>query len=456
MNKLFKILITFFVFCIFTFAFIMPLNPIGNWYQQFLPYLGSKQINDIIFLDSLTGFAIASTNVNQDTSSILRTTNGGDNWQIIFTQSSRRFSKIKFANNSTGFISGGSGSGTPYLYKTTDGGNSWSTVPGATLGNAFWDDMSVINVDTIWLTDDNSLNGGVYFTSNGGVSWVQQFSGGNQNPDRIYMLNGTTGFMSKNGGSPNIYRTTNSGINWSINVSGHYMRDMKFADALTGWYSYGNNAYKTTNAGNNWIVQPLPSGGILITVGIDEFSILNRDTVYATGGFAFYGAGQFRGVIYRTINGGNNWLFQVPDTMIHIPQYKFIQFVNNRNGWAFSVGLGGIHTTNGGDTTFLVGVQQVSSQVPKQYELFQNYPNPFNPKTNIKYSVKSQTSNVKLIVFDILGKQIAELVNQKQNAGTYEVDFDGSNLSSGVYFYKLTVTTGKEVFIETKRMVLIK
>lgn len=427
----------------------MPLNPVGKWYQQFLPPINNRPISDITFIDSITGFAVTPYIAN-DTAYILKSTNGGNNWNRVFTgptNSIGGFNKVQFLNSDTGYVCGN------FLRKTINGGLNWFPV---NTSGIFPENMYVLSSDTIWLIDSDSFTGGVFFTSNGGVSWVQQFSGGNQNPDRIYMLNGTTGFMSKNGGSPNIYRTTNSGINWSINVSGHYMRDMKFADTLTGWYSYGNNAYKTTNGGNNWVTQPLPFGGILITVGIDEFSILNKDTVYGVGGFAFYGAGQFRGVINRTTNGGSNWLFQVPDTMIHIPQYKFIQFVNKRNGWAFSVGLGGIHTTNGGDTTFLVGVQQVSSQVPKQYELFQNYLNPFNPKTNIRYSVKSQTSNVKLIVFDILGKQIAELVNQKQNAGTYEVDFDGSNLSSGVYFYKLTVTTGKEVFIETKRMVLIK
>ena len=60
--------------------------PPSGWYQQFMPDLGGKQLNDITFLDSLTGFAIASRNINPDTSSILKTTNGGNNWQIIFTQ----------------------------------------------------------------------------------------------------------------------------------------------------------------------------------------------------------------------------------------------------------------------------------------------------------------------------------------------------------------------------------
>jgi photosystem II stability/assembly factor-like uncharacterized protein len=191
--KLFKLdrLSTVFFYLAILF-FIIGFNfsdvMVGNWYQQFLPNLGSKQINDIIFLDSLNGYAIASRNVNPDTSSILRTTNGGDSWQIIFTQAPRRFSRIKFINSLTGFISGGSGSGTPYLYKSIDGGNNWLIIPGATLGTAFWDDMAVLNADTIWLVDRNSLNGGVFFTSNGGANWQNQFSGGNQTPIRYICL----------------------------------------------------------------------------------------------------------------------------------------------------------------------------------------------------------------------------------------------------------------------------
>ena len=100
--------------------------------------------------------------------------------------------------------------------------------------------------------------------------------------------------------------------------------------------------------------------------------------------------------------------------------------------------------------------------VPGEYELSQNYPNPFNPKTIINYSipsnVKGQMSNVKLTVFDLVGKEIATLVNEKQNAGYYSIEFDASNLSSGIYFYKLEAGSTGEAgdFIETKRMMLLK
>jgi hypothetical protein len=108
-----------------------------------------------------------------------------------------------------------------------------------------------------------------------------------------------------------------------------------------------------------------------------------------------------------------------------------------------------------GDTT-LTFVNQISKDIPKEFILSQNYPNPFNPTTKIKFEipldVKRERSNVKLIIYDILGKEISTLVNESLQPGTYEVTFDGSNLSTGIYFYVLKAGD----YIETKKMVLIK
>jgi hypothetical protein len=104
-----------------------------------------------------------------------------------------------------------------------------------------------------------------------------------------------------------------------------------------------------------------------------------------------------------------------------------------------------------GDTS-LTQIIGVSSSIPDKSELYQNYPNPFNPSTNIKY----KTSNNKFItikIFDILGKEITTLVNEKKNAGEYEVEFDGSNMPSGMYFYCLLINGLR---VDTKRMVMIK
>ena len=92
-----------------------------------------------------------------------------------------------------------------------------------------------------------------------------------------------------------------------------------------------------------------------------------------------------------------------------------------------------------------------------KFYLDQNYPNPFNPKTTIKYSIPEK-SNVSLIIFDVLGSEIRTLVNEMKPQGDYEVELDGSDLPSGIYFYRLQVYTPGRAgeFIETKKMVLLK
>jgi len=86
-----------------------------------------------------------------------------------------------------------------------------------------------------------------------------------------------------------------------------------------------------------------------------------------------------------------------------------------------------------------------------QFVLEQNYPNPFNPATNIQYAV-SRRQFVSLKVYDVLGNEVAILVNEEKLAGNYEIEFDAGNLSSGIYFYRLVASS----FIQTKKLILMK
>jgi hypothetical protein len=104
-----------------------------------------------------------------------------------------------------------------------------------------------------------------------------------------------------------------------------------------------------------------------------------------------------------------------------------------------------------GDTSTLVGINQISSEIPQDYTLSQNYPNPFNPVTNIKFEMP-KSGLVKLVIYDAAGKEITHLVNQQMQAGSYSADWDASAYPSGVYFYK--IETGS--FVETQKMILLK
>ena len=93
------------------------------------------------------------------------------------------------------------------------------------------------------------------------------------------------------------------------------------------------------------------------------------------------------------------------------------------------------------------------------YELYQNFPNPFNPKTIINFNIPI-SANVSLKVYDVLGNEVTTLIDEKKSPGNYSVEFDGSSfaggLPSGIYFYTLSVSSGKEGFMDTKRMILLK
>ena len=172
----------------------------------------------------------------------------------------------------------------------------------------------------------------------------------------------------------------------------------------------------------------------------------------------------------RHINNQDLLTFSILDTnLITTSYYIFDPDSSNTHYWASlcfdnygSVYAAGIYNYNISTFNYFsnffisklsqtLGITNISNGIPDKFSLSQNYPNPFNPSTNIKYQI-AKNSFVTLKVFDILGKEIATLVNEKQNSGTYESTFDARGLTSGVYFYRLTAGD----FSETKKMLMIK
>jgi len=98
-----------------------------------------------------------------------------------------------------------------------------------------------------------------------------------------------------------------------------------------------------------------------------------------------------------------------------------------------------------------IGIKNISNEVPSAFSLYQNYPNPFNPNTNITFSIP-KSGTVKLIVYDVMGKEVSVIVNSNLQKGIYSISFDGSALASGVYIYKITAGD----FLDVKKMILIK
>jgi len=140
------------------------------------------------------------------------------------------------------------------------------------------------------------------------------------------------------------------------------------------------------------------------------------------------------------------------ETFLHIWTIQGIPFTHENFPWPMN-GHDRYRTNQSG---FIppdepVGIQPTSTFVPDKFTLEQNFPNPFNPTTNIKFDIKS-SANIKLAIYDQLGREIETLVNEELKAGKYSLTFDGSNFTSGVYFYRLQ----SEQFSKTLKMLLIK
>jgi hypothetical protein len=127
------------------------------------------------------------------------------------------------------------------------------------------------------------------------------------------------------------------------------------------------------------------------------------------------------------------------------------QHTDNAAGCAFTAGTNVNRPNLCMEIMLPVGNQTIQTELPKEFSLSQNYPNPFNPTTSIKFAVPKQ-SLVKMVVYDVIGREVATLVNELKQPGNYAVPFDASSLASGVYFYRLEAGD----FVDVKKMVLVK
>jgi photosystem II stability/assembly factor-like uncharacterized protein len=429
---------------------------------------------------------VAGTN-NGTNAAIIMTSNGGANW---ITQVYNQYNTIKsvfFINDSTGWAVGYN-----TFLKTTTSGSPWSPT---TISGDF-KSVFFTNANTGYAGTSDGL---LMKSTTGGNSWTQNINV-NSSITSIYFANSGTGFFtSKN----LVFKTTNSGVNWTpmgINTQSLTQAihcptvNNCFVAATNGNFIYTNNgggnySTNTNTFRRNNLNKPITMNNITydtINVNLTKslYSILldinvNIDTVVngIDSGLVFILSHQNISdtLIYRAGGSGNNFIRTVlndsasqsinsgtpPFTGSYRPSKPLSQFnYTSPNGlWILRIKesqnreKSGVIKSWGITITYNspVFVNKISEIVPSSYELKQNYPNPFNPTTNIKYQI-ANNKFVILKIYDILGKEIETLVNERQSPGVYEVTFDGSALSSGVYFYKLTADN----YSETKKLVLIK
>jgi len=342
-----------------------------------------------------------------------------------------------------------------YFCKSTDEGSTFSipTRVSKIAGHGYWDIYTPEG--PVPCTGPNGeiyvcypYNQQVLFnrSTNGGVNWLS---------NEIFVSNQVGGWLSTH--SPvSVCDISNSPYRGNIYIC--------FSDLRNGSTDRDIWFVKSTNQGNNWSA-PLKVNNdspgheqVLPWICVDE--VTGYIWIVFYDGRNYPNGTRYDTYVARSTNGGSSFQnvkvsnsSSSAQTGFWLGDYIGITAYNNkvRPIWTTTVGYGNSDLWTAIIDTFTIGVKAISSEIPDRISLSQNFPNPFNPNTIIRFQIKDSRF-VTLKIFDILGKEIETLVNEKQAPGTYEVNLDGSNYPSGVYYYKITAGD----YSETKKMILIK
>lgn len=350
-------------------------------------------------------------------------TNNGDYWEK--TSFNNQQGNILLVNENNIYLGTDSG-----VFLSTNNGQNWVQT-----------ELKHRRVWSFAVKGNNIFAGtaghGVYLSTNNGVNWQQS---GLTNYFISSLAVSGNNIFAGDWESPTVFRSTNNGTNWMQTYLGYAIYRVVLCLAVKENYIFAGTdnygVFYSSNNGINWTQTVL-----------NNFSVLSIKT---NSNYLFVGATSYSsGGVYLSSNNGVSWILRNQGlnpfniwSLITTSQYIFAG--TDSSVWRRSL-------------SEIIGIQKISTNIPDKFSFSQNYPNPFNPTTSIRYKVESRKF-IRLIVYDILGKEIATLVNEKLNAGEYEVQFPNEQLTnvqlpSGVYFYSLFAEGN---LIETKKMVLLK
>ncbi|MBK6773140.1 MAG: T9SS type A sorting domain-containing protein [Ignavibacteria bacterium] len=396
----------------------------------------SGKLNSVDFIGSDIDNAIAVGNSGV----ILTTTNGGINWINVSTGITKNLNSVYAQNSFTVFIAGDDGT----ILRSSNSGLNWqnTSLPDSTA------DLNKIGEMGVWffgyilgITGDN---GKLYRTTDL-FSWNSIPTETNEDLYELKFKNASSGYIAGENGT--VRYTTDGGNVW--------YSDLFLSSITTDRINSSLIINDTTSvgvAGNRIILMHANESLLPVELSLFTYSVKNSDVH----------------LNWTTSSEVNNSGFDIERSNVNSQNsgdWTKIGFINgngtssspnnyeftdrNLNSGKYNYRLKQIDFNGNYEYFNLSG--EVVIGVPEKFELSQNYPNPFNPVTKLEFGI-SKLGFVTLKVYNSQGKEVATLVNEIKPAGRYDVTFDGSNFSSGVYFYKLE----SNGFIETKKMFLIK
>ena len=439
----------------------------------------TKNLNSVYTFSSSSSIAVGDSGI------IIKSTDSYLHWTEKYSGVNVNLKSVQFINYYLGWAVGENGT----VLKSISAGDSWVTV-----SSGYFEDFNsvfFISSSIGWISGNNGL---IIKTTDGGLTWTPENSSLTSKILKIQFCDENIGFALAQGGI--ILRTDDGGMTWNIIYDlqpSYELYELKFFSTTRGWacgqFGY---IYRTTDGGYSWTPQFSSP-----TTDLRSINIIDSNNVYAAGD---------DGVILYTSNGGqgppvpveltsftafsrnnqvvlnwstatelNNYIFEI-ERKTADQEYYTIGYVEGNGSTAEpheysyddkNVERGKYHYRL--KQIDYIGSYMYSKEVEVDvtgiitFSLYQNFPNPFNPSTKIKYEIPAVGTrdrvSVQLKVYDVLGNEVATLVNEEKQPGTYEVEFstnshsgESRKLTSGIYFYQLK--SGN--FVETKKMILLK
>lgn len=424
-------------FCLFTLIILFLLQT-ANAGWKLLNSPTTENLQSIFFTSPNTGFAVGENGM------IIRTTDGGETWDKLYITGNDLY-QVFFTDANHGWIGG-----FKIILATTDGGQNWTIQ--YSQGSGF----PAYRVKSIYFLDnkngfagmqrmmeansvDNRLS--VMKTTDGGQTWNEIWSS-NDHPQYLHKIafrNSKEGWIAGAASILNDFlflHTTDGGYTWEYVPNPYYTlkeryelfiyNNWVFSAGATLSGSYSSKIMRSSD-GQNWKLYDVDGN---VTIRALCFSSTNSGW-----------AGASKGYLYHTTDFGVTWSKENSPTSENIED---IMFISDNTGWA--CGTNGLLMKYESSTDIKTNIN-----TPQEYFLYQNFPNPFNQVTEIYYSIPI-TTQVKIIVYDIEGKEISILFNGQQKAGKHKVKWDATKVASGIYFYRMITNH----FTATKKMIILE
>jgi len=444
---------------------------------------GATEIKAIILNDFIPGTFLAAVE-SSPTDKIYKTTDDGLTWILTLNDGQMSYFGIPMTQDPTHPDTIYTMTNTNFK-RSTDFGSTWTTISSNFGPSSAPCDIEVFPDTSIILVGDNGT--GIFRSLDYGLTWSPEYSTSGEIPTvSVDFTHPGVAWATKWSGGGGLLKSTDYGDTWSltpgfngINMWGVNIQRSDGNVILTNSYSTSPGSWRSINGGLTWTPINIPSSGYQV------FSV-DSMTQFAAQGNGFYKLNSLLFVPvelssftaevsqneiilnWTTATELNNHGFEI-DRSFDNETFEKIGFVpgfgttTESKSYSFRIAefASGIQYYRLKQIDFdgtheYSEVIEVEALTPGQFTLLQNYPNPFNPSTSIKFSIPVD-SNVKLKLYNLLGQEVAELLNSEISAGVHQIDFNASSLSSGTYFYVLEANGNNgSNFTATKKMILLK